>query len=220
MALLTVWVRRRVAEPEVWLREKAPGGGGLGALFQGPLVGRTAVLTLMNACCLFAWWGFTLWVPSYLSLPPARGGIGFSARTMTVILVAMQCGMWLGYVSFGGMATRFGRKRVYVSFLLAAAGLLVLFGELRSPWLLLMAAPCVAFAGTGYFSGFGALTADVYPTRIRSTGQAFTYNLGRLASAGAPYAVGALADRHGFGAAFHLDALAFAVAAGLWVFLR
>ena len=222
-ALLTVWVRRRVQEPDVWVAAAASPPsepGGLRALFRGPLVGRTVVLTLMNACCLFAWWGFTLWVPSYLSLTPARGGIGFSSRTMTAILVAMQCGMWVGYVSFGGLATRFGRKRVYVSFLVAAAGLLLIFGTLRSPWLLLVAAPCVAFAGTGYFSGFGALTADVYPTRIRSTGQAFTYNLGRLASAGAPYAVGALADRHGFGAAFHLDALAFALAAGFWIFLR
>ncbi len=222
-ALLTVWVRRRVPEPEAWLAVAGrveKGTGGLLAIFRGPMAGRTVVLTLMNACCLFAWWGFTLWVPSYLSMTPARGGIGFSSRTMTVILVVMQCGMWLGYVSFGYLATRFGRKRVYVTFLLAAAGLLVVFGKLRSPWLLLLAAPCVAFAGTGYFSGFGALTADVYPTRIRSTGQAFTYNLGRLASAGAPYAVGALADRQGFGAAFHLDALAFAMAAGLWVFLR
>ena len=118
--------------------------------------------------------------------------------------------MWLGYVSFGYLATAFGRKRVYV-LSAAAAALLVLFAGVRSPWLLLVLAPCLAFAATGYFSGFAAVTAEMYPTRIRSTGQGFTYNLGRLASAAAPYAVGALAERHGFGAAFHLDAAAFLV---------
>jgi MFS family permease len=222
-ALFAVWVRRRVEEPAVWreavAKRQDSARVGLSALFHGEVAGKTVVLTLMNACCLFAWWGFTLWVPSYLSLPAGRGGNGFSARTMTAILVTMQAGMWLGYVSFGYLATRFGRRRVYVSFLLGAAALLVVFGTVRSPWVLLALAPAVAFAGTGYFSGFGAVTAEVYPTRVRATGQAFSYNLGRLASAGAPYVAGALADRRGFGAAFHLDAVAFLVAAGFWVFL-
>ena len=39
----------------------------------------TVALTLMNACTLFAWWGFNLWIPAYLSLPSAQGGIGLSA---------------------------------------------------------------------------------------------------------------------------------------------
>ena len=49
-----------------------------------------------------------------------------------------------------------------------------------------MLGPFVAFAATGYFSGFGAVTAEVYPTSIRATAQGFTYNIGRLASAAAP----------------------------------
>jgi MFS family permease len=222
-ALMAVWVRRRVEEPVAWQEAVAERRDearvGFGALFRGGVGVKTLVLTSMNACCLFAWWGFTLWVPSYLSLPVGRGGIGFSARTMTAILITMQCGMWLGYVSFGYLATRFGRRRVYVGFLLGAAALLGVFGRVRSAWVLLGLAPAVAFAGTGYFSGFGAVTAEAYPTRVRATGQAFSYNLGRLASAGAPYVAGALAERRGFGAAFHLDAVAFVVAAGFWVFL-
>jgi len=223
-ALLTLWIRRSVPEPEEWLRATEAGHSdrttSWQSLFTGPLLPRTVILTLMNACCMFAWWGFNLWVPSYLSLSPAHGGIGFAPRTMTLLLVVMQCGMWLGYVTFGYLATAFGRKRVYVSFLLAAAALMAVFGTVRSPWLLLAAGPCLAFAGTGYFSGFGALTAETYPTSIRSTGQALTYNTGRLASAAAPYLAGALAQRQGFGAAFHLDALAFLLAAGFWIFLR
>lgn len=227
-ALLTVWIRRRVPEPDAWRVSggEVPGAApvvdhvqGFASLFRRPFLRRTVALTAMNACCMFAWWGFNLWVPSYLSLPVARGGIGFSSRTMTLILAVMQVGMWFGYVSFGYLATAFGRRRVYVSFLVSAAVLLVLFATIRSPWLLLLLGPCLAFAGTGYFSGFASVTAETYPASIRSTGQGFTYNLGRLASAVAPYTVGALAERSGFGAAFHLDAAAFLLAALLWVFL-
>ena len=226
-ALLTVWVRRHVAEPDAWTTANAERNTvGLSArssallsIFRAPLLAPTVALTLMNACCLFAWWGFNLWVPSYLSLAPAHGGIGFSSRTMTLILVIMQVGMWFGYVSFGYLATAFGRKRVYVTFLVSAAALLVAFAALRSPLLLILLGPCVAFAATGYFSGFAAVTAEIFPTRIRSTGQGFTYNIGRLASAGAPFAVGALAQRRGFSTAFHMDAAAFLLAAALWIFL-
>jgi MFS family permease len=221
-ALLTIWVRRRVPEPEEWsvaARDAPAKSETFASLFRRPLLPRTVALTLMNACCLFAWWGFNLWVPSYLSLSPIHGGVGFSPRTMTTIVVFMQVGMWIGYVSFGYLATAFGRKRVYVSFLLCAAALLGLFAQLRSPWLLLMLGPCLAFAATGYFSGFAAVTADTYPTRIRATAQGFSYNLGRLASAGAPFAAGALAQKHGFSAAFHLDAAAFLLAAAFWMFL-
>ena len=226
-ALLTVWVRRHVPESEVWqaaactqsLTPQASIRLHFGELFRPPLLARTVALTLMNACCMFAWWGFNLWVPAYFSLSPAHGGIGFAPRTMTAILVIMQIGMWFGYVSFGYLATAFGRRRVYVAFLLTAAALLVAFAAVRSPSLLMLLGPCLAFAATGYYSGFASVTAETYPTRIRSTAQGFTYNLGRLASAGAPFAVGALAQRRGFGAAFHMDAAAFVLAAALWVFL-
>jgi MFS family permease len=221
-ALLTLWIRRRVPEPEAWrnaVQQVSATTQSFLSLFRYPLLPRTLALTLMNACCLFAWWGFNLWVPSYLSLPAAHGGIGFSSRTMTAIIVVMQTGMWVGYVSFGYLATAFGRRRVYVSFLLAAAALLIVFAEIRSAWLLLLLGPLLACAATGYFSGFAAVTADTYPTRIRATAQGFTYNLGRLGSAAAPFVAGAVAQRHGFSSAFHLDAAAFLLAAVLWVFL-
>ena len=79
--------------------------------------------------------------------------------------------------------------------------------------------PLVAFAATGYFSGFGAVTAEIYPTAIRATAQGFTYNIGRLASAGGPYLVGSLADAHGFGPALLVCAAAFVAAAALWIWI-
>jgi sugar phosphate permease len=77
----------------------------------------------------------------------------------------------------------------------------------------------VAFFGTGYFSGFGAVTAEIYPTSIRATAQGFTYNIGRVASAVAPFAVGSLAQTYGFGHALSIASIAFLLAALAWVWI-
>ena len=82
---------------------------------------------------------------------------------------------------------------------------------------LLALGPLVAFFGTGYFSGFGPMTAEVYPTAIRATAQGFTYNTGRLASAAAPLVVGSLASARGFGLAFSVAGSAFLLASVLWI---
>jgi MFS family permease len=173
----------------------------------------------MNAATMFAWWGLNLWIPSYLSLPVAQGGLGLSTVAMSWFVVAMQVGMWFGYVTFGFVSDRFGRKPTYVVYLLAAAALVFAYGSLRTPAALLALGPFVTFFGTGYFSGFGAITAEIYPTSIRATAQGFTYNIGRLASAAAPFVVGSMAQERGFGAAFTLTALAFLVAAAFWGFI-
>jgi MFS family permease len=86
----------------------------------------------------------------------------------------------------------------------------------RDPRVLLVLGPVVAFFGTGYFSGFGAVTAEIYPTAIRASAQGFTYNIGRVASALAPFLVGSLAATRGFGAAFATAAVAFVFAALCW----
>jgi MFS family permease len=87
------------------------------------------------------------------------------------------------------------------------------------PLLLLALGPFVAFFGTGYFSGFGALTAEIYPTAMRATAQGFTYNLGRVASAAAPYTIGSLAASHGFGPAFTVTGAVFLLAACAWIWI-
>lgn len=221
-AFFTLWVRRRVKEPELWHRSREvpradrPGFAGL---FSGPLGRLTVAITLMNACTMFAWWGFNLWIPAYLSLPAGDGGIGLSTTAMSALVVAMQVGMWFGYVTFGFVSDAFGRKRTYVVYLLAAAVLMLAYATTRQPIVLLLLGPFVAFFGTGYFSGFGAVTAEVYPTAIRATAQGFTYNIGRVASAVAPFAVGSLAQTEGFGVALSLSAVAFLAAAGMWTFI-
>ena len=219
-ALLTLWIRRRVPEPEMWRRTRAGVAGArvrFADIFRGPTRRLTLMVTLMNACTMFAWWGFNLWIPAYLSLPPEQGGIGLSTGAMAGLVVAMQVGMWLGYVTFGFISDAVGRKRAYVAYLAGAAVLILVYGSTRDPRLLLALGPFVAFFGTGYFSGFGAVTAEIYPTSIRATAQGFTYNIGRIASAVAPFAVGSLAQTRGFGPAFTTASVAFVLAALCWI---
>ena len=220
-ALFTLWIRRDVAEPEIW-RARVESGkprGSLRDIFRGSLLPLTIALTLMNACIMFAWWGFNLWIPAYLSLPINEGGIGLSAYAMSGFIIAMQVGMWCGYVTFGFASDIFGRKRTYVIYVLTAALLILAYTSTRSPSALLVLGPLVAFFGTGSFSGFGAVTAEIYQTDIRATAQGFTYNIGRLASALAPFVIGSLADTHGFEVALSISSIAFVLAGVLWIWI-
>jgi len=221
-AFLTVWVQRRVEEPAMWRERQAVptrARGSLMDVFRGDLRRLTVAVTLMNACTMFAWWGFNQWIPAYLSLPAADGGLGLSTRTMSGFIIAMQVGMWFGYVTFGFISDSIGRKRAYVMYVLTAAVLMLAYSITQRPAVLLMLGPIVAFFATGYFTGFGAITAEIYPTDIRATAQGFTYNVGRIGSAIAPWAVGRLAETSGFGAAFSLSAVAFVLAAVMWIWI-
>ena len=225
-AFFTLWVQRRVKEPAIWIESRraraaarSPRAGGFSSIFGSGIARLTIVLTLMNTCTLFGWWGFNLWLPSYLKSTAAQGGAGLGSAATTGYLFVMQAGMWIGYVTFGFVSDRIGRKKSYVLYLMSAAVLLAIYVSIRNPAALLVLGPCVAFAATGYFSGFGAVTAEVYPTAVRATAQGFTYNIGRLASAAAPYLVGSLADSHGFGAALLVCSAAFVLAAVLWIWI-
>jgi MFS family permease len=136
---------------------------------------------------------------------------------MSGFVIAMQIGMWLGYVTFGYVADAIGRKRAYIIFVLAASVLLPAYGYLRVPSMLLVLGPLVAFFGTGYYSGFGAVIVELYPTTVRATAAGVCYNTGRIASAAAPFIVGKLSATQGFGAAFGVAGFAFFLAALAWI---
>jgi MFS family permease len=221
-AFFTIWVQQRVEEPEIWRASKAmhpASRGRFGDIFRGSLGRLTLFVTLMNACTMFAWWGFNLWLPGYLSLSAKSGGIGLSVQVMSAMVFVMQIGMWFGYVTFGFISDSIGRKRSYVIYLVTAAVLILAYTATANAWALLALGPIVAFFATGYFSGFGAVTAEIYPTDIRATAQGFTYNIGRLASAIAPFAVGRLAETQGFAPALSISAAAFMAAALCWVWI-
>ncbi|CAN5660315.1 MFS transporter [soil metagenome] len=221
-AFFTLWVRRNVREPQIWQDNKEnPGAipGRLTDIFRGGLLRLTIAVTIMNAFTMFGWWGFNLWLPGYLSLPTAQGGVGLSTTTMSFFVFAMQIGMWFGYVTFGFISDAVGRKRAYVFYTLSASALIFLYVSVRAPLALLLLGPFVAFFATGYFSGFGAVTAEMYATDIRARAQGFTYNIGRIASAVAPFAVGSMAQTQGFRIALSVTSVAFLLAAVTWIWI-
>lgn len=77
----------------------------------------------------------------------------------------------------------------------------------------------MAFFGTGFFSGFGAVTAEIYPTSVRAVAQGFMFNVGRFASAAARFMTGSLAQERGSGPAFALLAGALLIGAATWIWL-
>ena len=220
-AFLTIWVRRTVREPDLWRRARIarPSKSTVTMLFSKDLAPLTIALTAMNACTLFGWWSFNLWLPSYLQEPASRGGLGLQMLSSSTMILVMQLGMWMGYITFGFVSDRIGRKLTYIGYLLLAATLLFLYVSVRAPLVLLALGPFVAFFATGYFSGFGAVTAEVFPTPIRGTAQGFTYNIGRIVSAAAPFTVGTLAQTHGFATALSISSVAFLLAAFTWIWI-
>ncbi len=217
-ALVTLYIRRKVTDPEVWTRRSASRPAA--DIFRGPYLRVTVVATTLATSVLFAYWGLFTWLPGFLSSPASAGGAGLDLVHTSGFVFAVQIGAYFGYLTFGVVADRFGRRPAFAFYVAAAALVTPLYGLAPrfSPDMLFMLGPLVGFFGTGYFSLFGAMLAELYPTAIRGTGQGFVYNFGRGLSALAPFAVGALADTRGFGAALALNAVFFLAGAAL-VFL-
>jgi MFS family permease len=213
-AIIVFWIRRKVPESEIWLRRRpVSAAGSLRTLWRPDLRRNGLLATAMNACAMFGYWGLFTWIPAYLSLPVEQGGRGLDLMKTTTWLLIMGFGKWLGYGAFGFFADSRGRRRTYVTYLLVASALVPLYGVAHNPVWLLVLGPLVAFFGTGFFSGFGAIVSELFPTEIRATAMGLSYNVGRGLSAAAPAVVGLLADRFGLGSAFLLQAAAFFAAA-------
>jgi MFS family permease len=201
-ALVALAVRLCVKEPERWVqaheRERQPGaapGSKLAALFQPKLLGPTVVGSGLAFVAVFGLWGATNWTPTLVrSLPQLQD---LSADTVTRYVVyatmALNAGALAGYLSFGPLADRIGRRG---AFALMCAGSLVLlpltFLVTRSLAHLFILLPLLGFFNNGIFSGFPIYLPELYPTRLRATGAGFCFNVGRVLASTGPLLTGVL----------------------------
>jgi MFS family permease len=163
---------------------------------------------------------FTLWIRRYVREPESwhqkpntSGGpspfaviFGPSLLRRTLLIIALgsavqvQLGAYFGYLTFGFIADKIGRRQAFVLYMAAAALLVPIYGQMaRSPLVLLLLGPLIGYFGYGYFSMFGGFVAELYPSAVRATGQGTSYNIGRMAGAIAPYTIGVIATQPGIG---------------------
>jgi MFS family permease len=200
-AFFTLWIRRYVREPESWTkRPKREGPNPFTVIFGPSLIRRTLLIIALGSAVQFANWGLFFWLPTFLARPIAQGGAGMGVVGSLPWIIPVQLGAYAGYLTFGFIADWIGRRRAFVLYMLAAAVLVPIYGQMaRSPVVLLALGPLLGYFGYGYFSMFGGFVAELYPAAVRATGQGTSYNIGRMAGAVAPLTIGVIATLPGIG---------------------
>jgi MFS family permease len=214
-ALFTVWIRTKVEEPEIWVKshKEEKKGFSFGQIFRSDLIKYTLLCTLISSFVMFAYWGLFTWLPGFLSSPVEKGGAGLSIVKSSLWMIPTMIGAFFGYITFGFIADKYGRRPTFAAYLLICSILVYIYGNTRDATTLMILGPFIGFFGSGYFSAFGAFISELFPTRARGAGLGFTYNVGRMASALAPTTVGWLAASYGLGAVLTITAVAFFIGA-------
>jgi predicted MFS family arabinose efflux permease len=186
-ALLVLWIRRAVPEPEEWhsaKRHAADAGPGFLELFRGPLR-RTSVLTLLVcALTLTAHWAFLFWSLQHLrQLPDLHGWTDEAkgqlvSRMLWLVAIASIVGNFLA----AWLARRLGYRRAIALLCLAYFGsMLVTYGTPRSHETIRYGFVAIGLS-QGIFALFTMYLPPLFPTLLRTTGAGFCYNIGRIAA--------------------------------------
>ena len=184
-ALLALFIARWVPESEKWRHSLKQGGAGpLREVFGGTLCKRTLLGIAFASIVLIGAWGSVQWLPSWAD-QLTRGTV-HNAKGLTQLLIGAGAvvgsfvGPWLG--------GKVGRRTAYFSISLVyllACGYLFRWVAAYGTGFLVMAG--LVGATTGAFFGWLPLyLPELFPTRVRATGQGLCYNSGRVfAAAGA-----------------------------------
>ncbi|TFG74640.1 MAG: MFS transporter [Thermodesulfobacteriales bacterium] len=221
-AFLVFYIRRHLDEPEVWkknkvIRDEVKLSGKAQAftlkqIFAPDLLRYTITATLLTSLCMIAYWGLYFWLPQFLA---SDKGVGLDTKGF-IWIIPINIGAFIGCNTFGFISDKVGRRPVFVAYLLIMAVLVWFFGHATTLKEVLILGPFVGFFGTGFYSGFGAIFAEIFPTRARGTAQGFCYNVGRGVSAIAPPMIGYIVSLHGFAIGLTTVSV-FAVAAAVVV---
>lgn len=233
-ALLAAWARHGIKEPPMWVKRKEmkkelaarkERGETLTAeeekqleearkfplahLFASPSKTVTTLsLTVMTSVQNFGYYGIMVWLPMILLKEH-----GLTTKSMSGWMIVTVIGMIAGIYVFGYLCDRLGRKVPYLIFYICAAAMVYIYVNLGTPVALLFGGAFLGFFCNGMMAGYGTLLSENYTTDARSTAQNFIFNTGRAVGGFAPAIIGALAQSHGFSAAFALLSCVYVAAA-------
>lgn len=220
-AFVALLVRWWVKEPERWTRAHEREAVPFSAIFAGPLRRSTIVGSTLSFVAVFGLWGSTNWAPTLVrELPDLQGSDPATfTQYVSYAIMALNAGAIFGYLGFGPLADRFGRRPVFAFMCLGSLIMLPLAYLAPSTYAgVLMLLPILGFFNNGIFSGFPIYLPELYPTRLRATGAGFCFNAGRILASASPFLTGWLVSTLGtFGRAASTVALIYLV--GLVVLL-
>ena len=193
-ALLIVWVRAQVAEPEAWakLRQAAPANrqalGSLRVLLTDPRWRRRAVLGLLLAATgLGTFWGVTVAGQDLAVLVMREQGVAKAEAEESAKFaygIVQTAGGGLGLLAFGPLAVRWGRRRTFLAMQMAAVVAVAATCYVPTTYGQLLALlPVYGFCTLGLHAGFAIYFPELFPTSLRATGAGFCFNGGRLVAA-------------------------------------
>jgi MFS family permease len=228
-ALMVLFIRRQLPESDLWLHRKkviksgievikAKGESGLESFVQLFSASNRKYFILGLVLAIFdmsAYWLTYSWMPGYL-----HSQRNFTLTKSAYWILVTQTGGFLGYLGFGFIADRIGRRPAYSLYsVIMALGLIMvtLFWETIVEYnLIILGFMFMVGFGTGMFGGFGSLFSELFPTSIRSTAMGSAFNLARGVQFFTPVIISIIALKYGLGGGISLAAL-FALLTGAWI---
>jgi len=191
-AALAFFIRLKVKEPELWKQVRDRGEKpDPRELWRPPLRGLTIKGCLAASVVVIGTWGVFQWIPSWVNTLVG----GDAVRERATVQMFMAFGQIIGSFLGGPAAEWLGRRKSYAlfcggSFIFSV----VLYGVVNSYGAPLLALAAVAGVfSTAFFGWLPLYLPELFPTRIRATGEGLTYNFGRiLAAAGVVLGTGNL----------------------------
>ncbi len=192
-ALLVFYIRRRVPEPRVYvetrkLAEAAGVKASLLQLFSPEMLQVTGLTALLAVGAQGGYYAITTWLPTFLKTQR-----GLSVLNTGEYLLVVIAGSFAGYLVSAYLADRLGRKKTLVLYAVCSFLAVIAYTDLPfgNPAMLVLGFP-LGFFASGVFSPIGAFFTELFPSRLRGSGQGFSYNFGRGVGALFPTLVGYL----------------------------
>ena len=208
-ALLVFYIRRFVPEPDIYARsrEKLTAQGdrpNFLEIFSPAMLKTTCLASLVGVGIQGGYHAITGWLPTYLKTVRNLSVINTGAYMFVVI-----AGSFCGYLVGAWLCDALGRKKCLILFsiLCSVTVWAYTFLPINNAMMLVLGFPLGAGV-SGSAAPAGAFFTELFPTRLRGSGQGFAYNFGRGIGALFPTMVGFLSVRVGLGKAIAIFAVA------------